>query len=96
MCPPPPWMNGRKRGVIILKNGGDIGKAGGKRISKTIELSFLKRSWLDISKGQKKTELLVLQVFRDRQLWVKRVHLNNPLEKVVSNEVGRHVPTQLS
>ena len=82
--------------MIILKNGGDIGKAGGKRISKTIELSFLKRSWLDISKGQNKTGLLVLEILRNRQLWVKRVHLNNPLEKVISNEVGRHVPAQLS
>ena len=82
--------------MIILKNGGDIGKAGGKRISKTIELSFLKQPLLDISKGQNKTELLVLQILRNRQLWVKRVHLNNPLEKVISNEVWRHVPAQLS
>jgi hypothetical protein len=43
-CPPPPWMNGRNRGVTILKNGGASGKFGGKRISNMMELILLSES----------------------------------------------------
>jgi hypothetical protein len=34
-------MNGRRRGLMILKNGGAMGNVGGNRISKTIELTPL-------------------------------------------------------
>jgi hypothetical protein len=40
-CPPPPWMNGKKRGATILKNGGESGNVGGNLISKMIEFIFL-------------------------------------------------------
>jgi len=34
-------MKGRKRGVMILKNGGEFGNEGGNLISKMIEFTFL-------------------------------------------------------
>ena len=41
-CPPPPLMKGKNLGLMILKNGGELGNAGGNLISITIEFSFLK------------------------------------------------------
>ena len=35
-------MDGKKRGVMILKNGGELGNVGGNLISNMIEFKFLK------------------------------------------------------
>jgi len=37
-------MNGKNRGVMILKNGGASGNEGGNRISKIIEFNVLKQT----------------------------------------------------
>lgn len=43
-----------------------------------------------------KTYLPFLEVLRNGQLRIGRVQLDDPLEKVVSNETLRHVLSQLS
>lgn len=66
-------MNGKKRGVMILKNGGDRGNAGGNLISKMIEFNFLHHQhtgYLHVYSLEKGHPLL-LQIFRDRKRLIK-------------------------